>query len=109
MGYGEYLSNELAWDSFIFMKENRIHELDKDLEIINKIQKLNPHPTEAITLFFNMNNSTLKDVKNIFDSLKSSFPEYKIIALPDKVSLESCSKDVLENVISMISEIIQEL
>lgn len=109
MGYVEYLSNELAWDSFIFMKENKVCESDKDSAIISKIQKFNPHPTEAITLFFNVNNSTFEEVKNIFDSLKSSFPKYKVIALPDKVSLESCSKDVLENVISMITEMIQEL
>jgi len=32
-----------------------------------------------------------------------------VIALPDKISLESCSKDVLENIISMIAEIIEEL
>lgn len=109
MGYGEYLSNELAWDSFIFMKENEVYKSDKDSAIISKIQKLSPHPTEAIALFFNINNSTVEKVKNSLDSLKNSFPEYKVIALPDKVSLESCSKDVLENVISMIAEIIEEL
>lgn len=59
----EYLSNELAWDSFIFMKENKVCESDKDSAIISKIQKFNPHPTEAITLFFNVNNSTFEEVK----------------------------------------------
>lgn len=38
-----------------FNQYKMVHELDKYSEIINKIQKLNPYPTEAITLFFNMN------------------------------------------------------
>ncbi len=56
-----------------------------------------------------MDNVSLKNVQNIFDSVKNSFPENKVIAIPNKVSLESCSKDVLENIISMISEIIEKL
>ena len=109
MGYGEYLSNELAWDSFLFMKSKTIHQVKETSKIINDIQKLSPHPTEAITLFYNMENTTLEEINNIFDSVKNNFPKNKVIAIPNKTSLESCSKDVLENIISMISEIIEEL
>ena len=78
-------------------------------KIISDIQKLSPHPTEAITLFYNTENTSYEQVKNIFNSIKNNFPGNKVIAIPDRMSLESCSKDVLENIISMISEIIEEL
>jgi len=82
---------------------------DETPTIISDIQKLNPHQTEAITLFYNMENTTIEETKNIFNYVKNNFPDNKVIALPNKVSLESCSKDVIENIISMISEIIDEL
>ncbi len=109
MGYGEYLSNELAWDSFVFLKSNTVFKANENHQIIRDIQKLSPHPTEAITLFYDMENSTLEEIKNIFDSIKNNFPENKVIALPNKVSWEGCSKDVLKNIINMITEIIEEL
>lgn len=82
---------------------------NEKFQIISDIQKLSPHPTEVITLFYNTENTSCEQVKNIFNSIKNNFPKNKVIAIPDRVSLESCSKDVLENIISMISEIIDEL
>lgn len=77
----------------------------KDLKIIK------PYPTEVITLFFNMENPTfeINQVINILDLLKEQFPSNEVIVLPDTTSLESCSKDVLENIISIISEVIEKL
>lgn len=109
MGYDEHLSDELAWNSFIFMKQNMPYKSNDVSAIISGIQKIKPHPTEAIILFFNMNFSTLGEIDIFIGFLKNFFPDYKIIALPDKVSLESCSKDALENLINMIAEIIEEL
>ena len=48
-------------------------------------------------------------MKDFFEIIQSKFPNNTIIAIPDYVSLSSCSKDVLENIISMISEIIDRL
>ena len=78
-------------------------------ELITRIEKLKPHPTEAITLFYNFDDVTVEDVSNMVKQLSDKFPTNAVIALPDKVSLESCSKDVLENIISMIAEIIDSL
>lgn len=75
----------------------------KDLKIIT------PHPEEAITLFFNIDKTAFKHVKDIVDLLKEKLPDNEIIALPDTTNLESCSKEVLENIISMISEVIEKL
>ncbi len=74
-----------------------------------KVEKLNPHPTEALTLFYDIENMTCEQVFDNVEYLKNKFPNNKVVAIPDKTSLESCSKDVLENIISMISEIIEEL
>ena len=48
-------------------------------------------------------------MKNLFEIIQSKFPNNTIIAIPDYISLQSCSKDVLENIISMINKIIDEL
>ena len=78
-------------------------------ELITKVEKLQPHPTEAITLFYNMDNTDTQTINDVGECLSRTFPENTVIALPDNISLESCSKDVLENIISMISEIIERL
>lgn len=77
--------------------------------IVTKIEKLKPHPTEAIVVGFNFNDTDACTMKDVFDHIKSQFSNNTVVAIPDYVSLESCSKDVLENYISMISEIIEEL
>ena len=77
--------------------------------IITRIEKLKPHPTEAITLFYNLDDIDVESVCKIVNYLGEKYPNNAVIAIPDKTSLESCSKDVLENIISMISEIIESL
>lgn len=75
----------------------------------SKIKIIDLHPTEAVVLSFNFNDYNLYDMRDIFESVKNQLPNNTIIAIPDKISLKSCSKDVLENIISMIAEIIEEL
>ena len=76
---------------------------------ITKIEKLEPHPTEAIVVGFNFNDVNVENAKRIFDEIKDKFPNNTVVAIPDFISLKSCSKDVLENIISAIAEIIEEL
>ena len=77
--------------------------------IVTKIEKLDPHPTEAIVIGFNFNDISLDDMYDLFNDIKYKFPDNTVVAIPDYISLQSCSKDVLENIISMIAEIIEEL
>ena len=77
--------------------------------IITKIEKLDPHPTEVIVMGFNFNDAPLDKMHHLLDIIKSKFPDNIVVAIPDYISLQSCSKDVLENIISMIAEIIEEL
>ena len=78
-------------------------------ELITRIEKLKPHPTEAITLFYNFDDVDVEGIRDIVEHLSKKFTTNTVVALPDKISLESCSKDVLENIISMIAEIIEQL
>ena len=78
-------------------------------EIITRIEKLKPKPTEAITLFYNFDDINIESVDNVVHYLGEKYPKNAVIAIPNKESLENCSKDVLENIISMISEIIETL
>ena len=76
---------------------------------ITKIETIEPHPTEAIVVSFNFNAISLDNMQNLFNTIKSRFPNNTVVAIPDHISLQSCSKDVLANIISMITEIIEEL
>lgn len=78
-------------------------------DLITKIETLEPHPTEAIVVSFNFNDVNLENMRHIFNGIKEQFPNNTVVAIPDFVSLQSCSKDVLENMISMIAEIIETL
>ena len=74
------------------------------------IKTIDPHPTEAIVLFFNVDEiDSIETVCNKVKELEEKFPTNTIMALPDHMSLQSLSKDVLENYISMISEAIEKL
>lgn len=77
--------------------------------IVKRIEKLEPNPTEAIVIGFNFNDIKVDDMKDFFEIIQSKFPNNTIIAIPDYISLSSCSKDALENIISMISKIIDRL
>ena len=76
---------------------------------ISKIETLEPHPTEAIVVGFNFNNISPENMNHLFKNIQDIFPNNTVVAIPDYISLQSCSKDVLENIISMITEIIEEL
>lgn len=75
----------------------------------NRLETIKPHPTEAITLFYDMEKLPLDQLSETYEMLRDKFPDNKVIALPDITSLESCSKDVLENIISMITKIIEQI
>lgn len=76
---------------------------------ITKIEMLEPHPTEAIVVGFNFNDVNVENAERLFDEIKDKFPNNTVVAIPDFINLKSCSKDVLENIISAIAEIIEEL
>ena len=76
---------------------------------ITKIETLEPHPTEAIVISFNFNDINVDDARHLFKDIQDKFSNNTVVAIPDFISLKSCSKDVLENIISAIAEIIEEL
>ena len=77
--------------------------------LMAKVTALEPHPTQAIVIGFNFDDIHVDDAYYLFDKINSNFPDNTVIAIPDYISLQSCSKDVLENMISMITEIIEKL
>ena len=77
--------------------------------IVARIEKLKLLPSDVFVLCFNFNDTNVCTINEVFNYVKSKFPNNAVIAIPDYVSLESCSKDVLENIISAISEIIDRL
>lgn len=80
-----------------------------ELDLRLQVEMLHPHPTEAIVLRYNFDDFNVDEARILFDYVKSKFPQNTVVAIPVYTSLRSCSKDVLENIISMISEIIDDL
>ena len=76
---------------------------------LTKLETIEPHQTEAIVLYFNFDNMAIDEIQVLHEMTQKKFPNNVVLCVPDKVSLESWSKDILENYISMISEIIEEL
>ena len=72
------------------------------------LKTVDPRPREAIVLEFNSDKITMNEVAYIAKRVREYFPNNKVIAIPNSVSLYSLGKDVLANYISMISEIIDE-
>lgn len=72
------------------------------------LKTVNPRPREAIVLEFNLDKLTMNEVAYIAKKVQEYFPNNKVLAIPNSVSLYSLGKDVLENYISMVSEIIEE-
>lgn len=79
---------------------------ESELDFRSQVELLKPHSTEAIVLRFNFDDFNLDEADDLFNHVKSVFPNNTVIAIPAYASLQSCSKDSLENIISMISEII---
>lgn len=80
-----------------------------DQNLINRVELLKPSIKEAIVLHFDTKKISTENMYNIYNFVKSKFPNNIVIGIPDVECLETCSKDVLENYISMISEIIEKL
>lgn len=85
----------------------KYENINKDL--IYRIELLKPSIKEAIVLHFDTNKVSIDNISNICKFVKSKFPDNIVMGIPDVECLETCSKDVLENYISMISEIIEKL
>ena len=78
-------------------------------EIVTRIEKLKLHPTEAIVLSFDFNKINVNDFLDLLNIIEFKFPNNTVVAIPNHISLQSCSKDVLKDIISMIIEIIDGL
>lgn len=72
------------------------------------LKVLDPRKREIIVLFYDLDKLTLDNVVCIAKKVREHFPNNRVLALPNSVSLYSLGKDVLENYISMVSEIIDE-
>lgn len=74
---------------------------------IKDIKTINPKPTDVIVLRFNKISSD--EMEFWFNQIQNKFPDNKIVALPSPVELEVASKELWEDYICMVNEVIQSL
>ena len=72
-----------------------------------KLETIDHH--EAIVLYFNFETTDMDEMCRLHKHIENKFPDNTVVLVPDRISLESWSKDELENYISMISEIIENM
>lgn len=101
-------ANAAAREAPMRMEGTDIVSTIPDVDLSSIIQTVKPNPTEAIVLTFDARKVTLKNAAEYAQYVKSAFPDNAVLALPDYISLHSCSKDVLENYISLIASVIDE-
>ena len=75
-------------------------------ELITRIETINPKTTDAVVLFFNTKENNVDQVQAVFDAMRKKFPNNRIIALPDTMSLKDFDKEVL---LDLINGIVKEL
>lgn len=74
--------------------------------IINNIVKLRPKTDDVIVVSYNTMNIDAKTLANIYAMIRESFPNNKVIGLPDKASMEHCDESVLNEYIRTIENAI---
>ncbi len=64
-------------------------------ELITRIEIMNPKPSEIVVLYFNTKDFNVDMVNAMFEIVRKRFPNNRIVALPDKMSLKDFGKEVL--------------
>lgn len=49
------------------------------------------------------------ELERMINQIQSYFPNNKVIGIPDNSALKSCGKDVLENIMSLIATVLEEM
>lgn len=73
----------------------------------NKI--LNMKPNDIMVLRFSLENLDLDVIDTFFKCCKKVIPPYaSLIAIPDEIILDTCTKEDLKNIINNIQKMIDE-
>lgn len=77
---------------------------------LTKLETIEPRPTEAIVLYANSDGmKNIEELGVIFKIVQKEFPNNKVICISDKVDLKLWNRDMLENYIDTLNEILEEL
>lgn len=77
-------------------------------EIID-ISTLNPKPAEIIVMRFDLEKLDLDEAYNIFLNIRKNFPQHKVVAVPNEISLQFLDKKELQNIVDHIVNFMEEL
>lgn len=73
-----------------------------------KLETIEPRPTEVVVLYFD-SDCSLDELENICKTIQKEFPNNKVICISDKVDLKLWDRDMLENYINTLNDILKEL
>lgn len=75
--------------------------------VINNIVKLRPKTDDVIVVSYNTMTTDFETLNKMFTMIQENLPDNKIIAIPDKVSMEYCDRNVLNRYIESIQEVMK--
>ena len=73
------------------------------------ISTLNPKPAEIIVMRFDLEKLDLDEAYDIFLNLQKKFPEHKVLAIPNEVSLQTLDKEELQSILDCVIKFMEEL
>lgn len=77
--------------------------------IMVDISTLNPKPAEIIVMRFDLEKLDLDEAYDIFLNLQKKFPEHKVLAIPNEVSLQTLDKEELQSILDCVIKFMEEL
>ena len=76
------------------------------MSTINNIEKISASPNDVIVIRFGYDDIVVDGVRVIYDQVQKVFPENSVIMIPNNVHIESCDKESLMLISSMIDDVI---
>lgn len=76
--------------------------------VINSIIKLRPKKEDFIVVSYATQSLTTDNMWNIHKMIRDSFPDNKVIGVPDTVNIRCCDEHVLERYIDNIRNAIRD-
>lgn len=78
-------------------------------DIFSKVELLNPNKDDIILLSYPIYQIPPRDLNIFFKAIKSTFKRNRVLAIPDKTTVSTCSKEYLKKCIDELQLLYESL
>lgn len=69
-----------------------------------QIENIHPGPEDVIVFKYSLNDYCFDEVMNIFNTINEAFSNNKVVGIPDNVTLQTCTKEEIQDIILYLQE-----